>query len=299
MEISVQVDFGEGSWELVVEKAAFSPRDCGAPLVHGGKMWMSNGYYHGGILTRDLWRSADGAEWIRVHADTPYDGYSPLVSYDGKIWAVSRTIWTSTDGVQWTQVQETDPEARQVGVPVVFRGEIWTLGSQVWRTSDGARWSCVNPATPWRGRSNFGYAVHDGKLWITAGAVSAQNDPPEKGYPNLTTKNDVWRSGDGVTWEQTAEAALWAPRMWAPAVSYAGRLWVVGGYDNVNSRNLGDVWCTGDGRTWRQFGSGTAFKGRHASSLYVYEGSLWMVAGNTWPVVNEVWRLTLPRDPER
>ena len=25
----------------------------------------------------------------------------------------------------------------------------------------------------------------------------------------------------------------------------------------------------------------------------IFDGSLWVVAGNTWPVVNDVWRLTL------
>ena len=295
MKQPIQVGFGRGNWEMVIDQAAFSPRDCGASLVYDGKMWLSNGYYHGGILTRDLWHSTDGAEWMRVHEDTPYDGYSPLVVHDGKMWAVSRTIWTSTDGVEWIQVQEADPEARQVGVPVAFRGEIWTLGSQIWKTFDGITWQCVNAETPWHGRSNFGYAVHDDKLWILAGAAVGKNDPPEKGYPDKTTKNDVWCSEDGITWVQTAEVAPWAPRMWSPAISYAGKLWVIGGYDNVNARNLGDVWYTEDGRTWHEFVSEPAFKARHASSLYVYKGSLWMAAGNTWPVVNEVWRLTLPQ----
>ncbi len=287
---------GKGVWEQVTEQAAFSPRDCARPVVHDGKMWLGNGYYHGGILSRDLWQSSDGVEWTLINADTPYDGYSPLVSYGGKLWAISSTIWSSEDGTEWTQVQEADPEARRGGWPLVFKGEIWTLGSQVSKTSDGVNWTCVNEGTPWRGRGNFGCAGYRDKLWVLGGAMSKANDPPEKGYADRTTLNDVWCSEDGVTWEQTTEAAPWAPRMWVPAIAYADRLWIVGGYDNVNSQNLGDIWYTEDGNTWYQFVADPSPKARHASSLFEFQGSLWVVAGNTWPVVNDVWRLTLPQE---
>ena len=63
------------SWSLVTGKAAFSPRDTAEDLVFGGKMWLSNAYYHGNVLTRDLWCSADGVSWTEVSSATPYDGY--------------------------------------------------------------------------------------------------------------------------------------------------------------------------------------------------------------------------------
>jgi len=78
------------------------------------------------------------------------------------------------------------------------------------------------------------------------------------------------------------------------AAVYAGRLWLIGGYHNAGANNLGDVWTTTDGRDWRPFESPTRFAPRHEVTPYVFNGSLWVVAGNTWPVVNDVWRLTLP-----
>ena len=95
------------------------------------------------------------------------------------------------------------------------------------------------------------------------------------------------------------EHAPWAPRMWSIATAYAGRLWLIGGYDNRNHRNMADVWTTTDGKQWTQFQSPTQFAPRHEVTPYVFEGSLWVVAGNTWPVVNDVWRLTLPGGPDQ
>jgi hypothetical protein len=120
------------------------------------------------------------------------------------------------------------------------------------------------------------------------------NDPPEKGYQDSTTFNDVWCSADGTNWTRVLEHAPWKPRQWFIAREYAGSLWIIGGYDNVNAGNLGDVWRTKDGKEWTEFVSETRFSPRHEPTVYVFEGSLWVVAGNSWPVKNDVWRLTLP-----
>ena len=33
---------------------------------------------------------------------------------------------------------------------------------------------------------------------------------------------------------------------------------------------------------------------RHEPTICVFNGSIWLVAGNMWPLMNDVWRLTLP-----
>ena len=137
--------------------------------------------------------------------------------------------------------------------------------------------------------------VYEGKLWLFGGRISKRNTPPEKGYEKYTTFNDVWCSADGVQWTRVLEHAPWAPRMWFISKVYAGKMWIVGGYDNAHRKNLGDVWHSTDGVHWQQFAAQTSFEPRHEPTCYVYDGSLWVVAGNTWPVKNDVWRLTLPR----
>ncbi len=285
------------AWVCVTEHAAFSPRDTAEGLVFDGKMWLSNGYYHGNVLTRDLWCSADGANWTLVTDKTPYDGYSEMVVYNGKMWAVKGSVWRSSDGVTWSEVLAATPfGVRGYGEVVVHDGKMWQLGSgeDVWKSADGVNWACLTEAAPYGPRSAAGVTTFDGKLWVMGGSIRKPNDPPEKGYPNMTTYNDVWCSADGVHWECALAAAPWAPRMWLIPAVYAGRMWIIGGYDNVNRRNLGDVWYTEDGESWHQFPTENGFSPRHECTSYVWQNSLWVVAGNSWPVQNDVWRLTLP-----
>ncbi len=286
-----------GDWINLVRNAPFTPRDTSEDVVFQDKLWISNAYYHSGILTRDLWNSSDGISWHLVSEATPYDGYSEMVAYKDKMWAVKGSVWSSPDGVDWTRVLEETPFGpRGYGELVIYRDRMWQLGSgtDVWRTGDGVDWIRVASNAPYGDRSASAVAAYDNRLWVMGGRIDGRNDPPEKGYPHYTTLNDVWCSEDGVHWTRVLEHAPWSPRMWFIPKVYAGRLWIIGGYDNANSVNLGDVWYTEDGREWHEFKPDTRFSPRHESTCYVFKNSLWVVAGNTWPVVNDVWRLTLP-----
>ena len=296
-------DASVGRWSCVSAHAPFTPRDTAEDAVFAGKMWLSNGWMpkasrdSAAELTRDLWSSADGMNWTQVSEATPYDAYSELVVFNGKLWAIKNSVWNSVDGVQWNKVLEPTPfGGRGYGEAVVFNERIWQLGSgeDVWSTADGKQWTCATPKAAYGNRAATAVAAFAGKLWLLAGRTEQPNTPPEKGYKQFTTHNDVWCSSDGASWTQVVERAPWAPRQWAVAVAYAGRLWIIGGHDNVNSGNLADVWSSDNGRDWKRFESTPQFAPRHEVTPYVFEGSLWVVAGNTWPVVNDVWRLTLP-----
>jgi len=284
-------------WELLNSKAAFSPRDTAEDLFYDGRMWLSNGFYHGNILTRDLWNSKDGITWTLVNDQTPYDGYSELVEFKGKMWAIKGSTWCSTDGVKWDCVAKKTPfGVRSHGEAIVFREKIWQLGSgrDVWNTSDGVNWDCIQKSAPFGRRAASAVVAHGDRLWLMGGRTPGANTPPEKGYKDITTRNDVWCSADGVKWECVLKKAPWAPRQWHIAKVYRDRIWIIGGHDNVNSANFGDVWCSEDGVSWRQFKSARQFSARHEVTCYTCMGSLWVVAGNAWPVQNDVWRLTLP-----
>ncbi len=290
-------------WVCVTPFARFSPRDTGEGFVFRGRMWMSNGWAPHPAdpkvseLSRDLWNSPDGVTWTQVSDSTPYDPYSEMVVFRDKVWAVKGSVWNSEDGVHWKQVLAKTPfGARGYGEAVVFKDRIWQLGSgeDVWSTADGVSWERVTEAAPYGKRGAGAVAAFDGRLWLIGGWTGVPNNPPEKGYKDSTTFNDVWCSEDGRSWTRVVEHAPWAPRTWCVGAVYAGRLWLIGGYDNRNHRNLGDVWTTTDGREWTQFHSPVRFAPRHEVTSYVFEGNLWVVAGNTWPVLNDVWRLTLP-----
>ncbi|HSW45481.1 MAG TPA: hypothetical protein VLM89_07915, partial [Phycisphaerae bacterium] len=289
-------------WVCVTPHAPFSPRDTAEDFVFAGRMWISNGWRpcrgtRDSILSRDLWNSIDGKKWDPISENTPYDSYSEMVVFKDKAWAIKGSVWNSSDGVNWTQVLDKTPfGGRGYGEAVVFKDRIWQLGSgaDVWSTPDGVNWTCVTQEAPYGNRAATAVAAFDGKLWLMAGRTDGANTPPEKGYKQYTTYNDVWGSEDGATWARVVEEAPWVPRMWSVATAYAGRLWLIGGYENRNHRNLGDVWSTTDGKNWQRFESPTSFAPRHEVTPYVFDGSLWVVTGNTWPVMNDVWRLTLP-----
>jgi hypothetical protein len=285
-----------GAWVEVTREAAFSPRDTAEGVVFRDAIWVSNGYYHGNVLTRDLWRSEDGETWARISDATPYDGYSELVVFKDALWAVKGSVWRSEDGHGWEQVLEKTPfGVRGYGEVVVHDGAMWQLGSgaDVWRSENGVEWQRVMEDAPYGNRVAAAVEVFQGTLWVMGGSKDEASDPPETTYPNKTTFNDVWCSKDGVQWERVIEHAPWSPRMWFGAIEYGGRLWVLGGFDNANGKNLGDVWVTEDGKTWQEFRSETCWAPRHEPTYCVYRDALWVIAGNTWPVVNDVWRLTL------
>jgi hypothetical protein len=284
-------------WVQLTPKAAFSPRDTAEPAIFKGRYWLSNGYYHGNVLHRDLWSSSDAVEWTQASEATPYDGYSELVVYKGKLWAIKGSVWSSPDGETWTKVlAETPFGTRGYGEVVVFKDAIWQLGSgeDVWRSTDGKHWERVLEKAPFGKRSAAAVAVFQNKLWLMGGKTLGANDPPEEGYEDTTTYNDVWSSKDGKTWTRVVEHGPWSPRQWFSTAAYRDRLWVIGGYDNVNNTNLGDVWYSEDGKTWQRFESDTPFAPRHEPTVYVHQDRLLVVAGNTWPVVNDVWALDLP-----
>jgi len=291
-----------GEWTCVTLHAAFSPRDTAEDFVFDEKMWISNGWRpkrgtRDAFFSPDLWSSSDGVNWTLVTDKTPYDPYSEMVVFQGKVWAIKGSVWNSTAGVQWRKVLDQTPfGGRGYGEAVVFKDRIWQLGSgaDVWSTADGVNWTCSTEKAPFGKRMGSAVAAYDGKLWLMAGNTPGANDPVEKGYKDVTTHNDVWCSEDGARWTRVVEHAPWPPRQWCVAAVYAGRLWLIGGYHNAGANNLGDVWTTTDGRDWRPFESPTRFAPRHEVTPYVFNGSLWVVAGNTWPVVNDVWRLTLP-----
>jgi hypothetical protein len=289
-------------WVQVTPEATFTPRDTAEDAVFLDKMWISNAYHAGGTLVRDLWNTSDGVTWTKVLDETPYDGYSEMVVYKDKLWAIKGSVWNTDDGVNWTQVLEKTPfGVRGYGECVVFQDKIWQLGSgsDVWNTSDGVNWTKVVDQAPFGNRWASAVMVYDNKLWLCGGRIKQTSEPPEKHYPDFTTFNDVWSSPDGVNWTLVSENAPWAHRMWFVGREYAGKMFIIGGFSNRESKNFEDTWYTTDGVNWTEIKSDNGWSPRHEPTIYVFQGSLWLAAGNSWPLMNDVWKLTFPAAEEQ
>jgi hypothetical protein len=231
--------------------------------VYKNRMWIIGGDANQRRYQNDVWNSADGRKWSRLHASVPW---APrvlhyTVVFRDRIWVIGG---------------QTMP-GFVVGPPEKFHRDIWT-------TEDGISWREIRPKEPyWPARGMIGgAAVHRGRIWILGGGT----------YDTPTTQtrrfyNDVWSSPDGVRWDRHTEAAPWAARQYHEVAVWDGRLWVLEGYHQAGG-NRNDVWYSADGVTWEEL-RGTPWKPRHAASVFVHHGFLWIVAGNN--MESDVWRL--------
>ena len=306
------------NWVRVTEHAAWAPRDSCGEVVHDGRMWLLGGWFDSYSLgPRDVWASADGVSWQEVtheagwrHGDLPTS-----LTFKDRMWMMggwyagrlpegsgSAEVWSSGDGAEWECVTLKASWSPRLGAAgVVHNDRIWLLGggeqyffgndshlrNDVWSSADGATWTQATAQAPWAPRAFHGALSFKGKLWVFGGG----NYLPEyKGY------NDVWCSEDGVQWTQVTAHAPWHERIWFSAVVYRNCMWVLGGWSKEPNRNYGDVWYTADGVTWRELKTETIWSERHEHSAHVFQDKLWLVAGNAWPLVNDVWVLSLPKD---
>lgn len=284
-------------WTRIVEHAAFADRDTAEGFAYDGRMWLSNGYFGSGTdMYRDLWVSDDGHAWTLVNAHTPYPPYAQMVVFDGRMWAVKDSVWSSVDGRDWRLECGHTPFGKTGnGHVVVLNGAMWQLGSgaDVWSSSDGAHWTRVLEHAPFGVRASAAVLAFGGKLWVLGGWSPHRNDPPEKRYPEWTSLNDVWSSVDGVNWTQVVQHAPWAARTWSGAAVYDQRMWLVGGFDNQQDANLNGTWSSADGAHWSRLPVAQPFPKRHYPAVFAFQNNLWLVAGNTWPLTNDVWKLSL------
>ena len=107
-------------------------------------------------------------------------------------------------------------------------------------------------------------------------------------------------------WVNVTSSAAFAPRDGAGALSFRGRMWLVGGYnprDKVHFPLIcnNEVWSSGDGADWTlakpntfvdaRFDSARDWEGRHTAGYVVYKNKMWIVGGdaNQHHYQNDVW----------
>ena len=96
-------------------------------------------------------------------------------------------------------------------------------------------------------------------------------------------------------WEQVTGQAGFAPRDGAGALTFGGRMWLIGGWNPSDKVHFpktctNDVWSSGDGAEWELVKAntfGTAgfdperdWEGRHTAGYAVHAGRMWIVGGD-------------------
>ncbi len=160
-----------------------------------------------------------------------------------------------------------------------------TLWADVWASDDeGLTWTQLMTGEEpgmWPARAYFQAVVKDDAVYVIGGqdfglqknpfcALLEQGLEPPPGLgidpdapcpeflPMSQFFNDVWRSADGVDWEEMTDAAPWEPRAGATTVVQNDRLLLLGGEAGFVCDPLpdcvppyfNDVWSTTDGATW-------------------------------------------------
>lgn len=305
-------------WVKVTDAAGWQPRDSSGEVVLNDQLWILGGWFDSySKPPRDVWSSPDGKTWKSVTETAPWN-YSDLpmtVAFKNRMWLMggwtngrleghgaTNEVWSSADGSEWQLETKAAGWTPRISSGITtFRDRMWILGgtenyyfgdqnslkNDVWSSADGKTWKQETAAAPWSPRSYLQSVTCNGKIYVLGGGNYV---------PEYHAKNDVWSSEDGVTWKMETAEAPWSPRLWFSAVTYRGRIWVLGGWSNNPSKNWGDVWYSEDGATWNQLKSEICWKERHEHSAYVFQDKIWVAGGHAQPLSSEVWSLQLPHN---
>lgn len=244
-------------WTCVTEHAAFAARDGAGALTFNDRMWLLGG-----------WNPGDKVHFPKI---------------------CNSEVWSSTDGAEWTlELLQAPWEGRHTAGYVLHQDRMWIVGGDcnqghyqfdVWNSADGVHWELINDAVPWGPRAVHHTIVFDGYIWILGGQTMPAFAPaPEIFY------RDIWRSRDGINWEQLPEPAWPRRGMIGGSAVHNGRIWLLGGgtYDTPERpvrKYFNDVWSTADGIHWELHNDNPPWAARQYHDVAVWDGKLWVMEG--------------------
>ncbi|MBN1982848.1 MAG: hypothetical protein JW795_15045 [Chitinivibrionales bacterium] len=121
----------------------------------------------------------------------------------------------------------------------------------------------VTDTPAWRTRAYHTCVVFRDSMWILGG----KDDD---------CINDIWSSGDGVSWNKVTDSAAWQRRQNHTSLVYKERMWVLGG--TTDHETKGDVWYSSNGRQWSRATDSAGWK-RFGHASVVYDDKMWVIGG--------------------
>ncbi len=103
--------------------------------------------------------------------------------------------------------------------------------NDVWKSQDGVEWTQLTADAGWTPRAGLRAVVFNDEIYIFGGSQFDDGAIIGPGGPPRIYFNDVWKSADGVTWQQMTADAPWEPRAGAVVVVKDGYMVLLGGED--------------------------------------------------------------------
>ena len=284
----------EGVYTLSVEVSdglSLSRKATAAATVEiKGRQLFVLGGRDGSDHFNDVWFSTDdGANWSLETANAEWGGRAghQVLSHHGRLYVLGgydgnnylKDVWSSADGKNWSlETSNAEWDERSWYQALSHHGRLYVLGGydggylkDVWSSADGANWSLETANAEWDERGWHQALSHNGRLYVLGGTrLSVTNS-------NITPQlNDVWSSADGANWSLETSNAEWAGRDSHQALSYNGRLYVLGGDDG---NRLNDVWWSADGKNWSLETANAEWAGRDSHQALSHNGRLYVLGG--------------------
>jgi hypothetical protein len=272
----------EYEWQCVTLDAPFTACDGAGALTFDGRMFLIGGWRPKSdphpfprICTNEVWSTADGANWRNDKPNTFTDAsFDPLKDWEG----------------------------RHTAGYVVHDGKMWIVGGDpiqghyqhdVWNSIDGRSWTLVNRdrPVPWGPRVLAYVVAFDGWIWVMGGQTIPQAAPAKEIF-----YRDIWRSRDGVAWEQVDPVKpFWSQRgLIGGSAVLNGRMWMMGGgtYETPQRPKrvfYNDVWSSADGVNWKLHTASAPWHPREYHDVAVFDDKLWVLEGWNQTNRNDVW----------
>lgn len=190
----------------------------------------------------------------------------------------------STAGYRWTKVTDAAAFPGSYNFPLFkLRNRLWAFHPQGnWYSEDGKNW--IRAEMPVLG-FNTGY-----QQYVQFNDAIYALGTMEGNYLNLKVGSRIARtSADLKKWEVIAEQSQLPARVFYGAVVFAGKIWMIGGFDGKNYYD--DVWNTSDGVKWRRVADKCPWGARSNPTIAVFNNQLWLIGGGiiNGPSHNDVW----------
>ncbi len=195
----------------------------------------------------------------------------------------------------------TPPFLRRMGQQMLsFKGKLWVIAgmdnsagggggeshwyNDIWSSVDGVNWILENGNAAFSARAFHQVLEYNGELYLIGG---------EEGNGTggaLIFKADVWKSSDGVLWQQMNPQAQFFGGGTGRAIVFNNKIWMIGGGVFTGRSS---IWTTTNGSDWNEEISSAPFGPREGHAVYEIDNKLFLLGGmstgGSSNLKNDIW----------